>query len=117
MNNSMDTCNTFFPSPDTLFWMFVLYKTTVFMDISIFKATIPPADLFKVDHQVQELLWETQTESMIVSSHKTSVFSQSMLKIANLGYGSLGDRQFHSRALSAGTVKPEEHRNSVHVWW
>lgn len=38
------------------------------MDTSIFKATIPPADLFEVDHQVQELLWETQTEHDCIKS-------------------------------------------------
>lgn len=82
------------------------------MDISIFEATTSMSYLSEVDQQVQELLWGTD-KTVIVSAYKTSVFLQSMLKIANLGYGSLGDRQFHSRAFSAGKAKPEEHRNSV----
>lgn len=115
MKNSMDILNAAaFSSADALFCMFLWHSPSVFKDISIFEDSTSPSNLSEVGQQVQELLGGTDRQIVWLYQLTKLLFPyQSTIKIADLGYGSLGDRQFHSRALSAGKVKPEEHRNSL----
>lgn len=100
-----------FSSADALFCVFLLHSPSVLVHTGVFQASTSPIKFF----------WSCSTDSRVFVGDGQRLHQlikllfpyKSVIKIASLVYVSLGNRQYHSRALFEGKAKPGKHRNRV----